>query len=153
MKLKDMKLEELELLSYTDLTYKILKEEKKTLNTPTIFHTICDLLGYTDTDFEDKIGDYYTSLTIDKRFMMLENGEWDLREHHSVDINFEDEIVDEEETDEEEVEETEEDIDNEELDVEEDSLESTMEDDLEDSDDDMDDLSILDEDELDSDED
>ena len=55
MVLKDMKLEELELMSYTDLTYKILKEEKKPLNTPTIFHHICDLLGYSNEEFEDKI--------------------------------------------------------------------------------------------------
>ena len=135
MGLKDMKLEDLELMSYTDLTYKILKEEKKPLNTPTIFHHICDLLGYSNEEFEDKIGDYYTSLTIDKRFIMLETGEWDLRENHSVELNLEDEIVDEEENEEE-------------TEVEDDSLDSTLEDDLEDSDDDMEDLSILDEDEL-----
>ncbi len=148
MKLKDMKLEDLELMSLADLTYKFLKEEKKTLNTPTVFHRICDLLGYTEADFEEKIGDYYTSLTIDKRFIMLESGEWDLRERYSLEINLEDEITDEEDTD-EEIEESEEDGEElDELDVEEDSLDSTIEDDLEDSDDDMDDLSILDEDEL-----
>lgn len=148
MGLKDMKLEDLELMSYTDLTYKILKEEKKPLNTPTIFHHICDLLGYSNEEFEDKIGDYYTSLTIDKRFIMLENGEWDLRENHSVELNLEDEIVDEEENEEETEESETAEEENEEMDVEEDSLDSTLEDDLEDSDDDMDDLSILDEDEL-----
>lgn len=146
MKLKDMKLEELELLSYTDLTCMILKEEKKPLNTPTVFHRICDLLGYSETDFENKIGDYYTSLTIDKRFIMLDSAEWDLRENHVVEINFEDEIVDEEES--EEIEESEEDEEVEEMDVEDDSLESTIEDSLEDADDDMEDLSILTEEEL-----
>ena len=148
MSLKDMKLEELELLSYTDLTYKILKEEKKALNTPTIFHRICDLLGYSEEDFEEKIGDYYTSLTIDKRFVMLDSSEWDLRENHAIAINLEEETVDEEV--EEEVDSDEE--TEEEIDVEEDSLQSTMEDDLEDSDDDMDDLSVLSEDELDEEE-
>ena len=148
MGLKDMKLEDLELMSYTDLTYKILKEEKKPLNTPTIFHHICDLLGYSNEEFEDKIGDYYTSLTIDKRFIMLETGEWDLRENHSVELNLEDGIVDEEENEEETEESETDEEENEEMDVEDDSLDSTLEDDLEDSDDDMDDLSILDEDEL-----
>ena len=146
MELKDMKLEDLELLSHADLTYKILKEEKKPLNTPIVFRRICDLLGYSDSDFENKIGDYYTSLTIDKRFIMLDTAEWDLRENHAVEINFAEEIVDEEETEEdtEIVDEEEKD----EIDIEEESLDSTIEDDLEDSDDDMDDLSILDEDEL-----
>ena len=34
MKLKDIPVEELELMSYTDMTYMILKENKKPLNTP-----------------------------------------------------------------------------------------------------------------------
>lgn len=147
MSLKDMKLEELELLSYTDLTYKILKEEKKSLNTPTVFHRICDLLGYSESDFEEKIGDYYTSLTIDKRFIMLDNAEWDLREHHAVNINLEEETTDDEE--ELEDEETEEESDEEEIDVDEESMDSTIEDELDDTDDDMDDLSVIDEEDLD----
>ena len=145
MSLKNMKLEELELLSCTDLTYIVLKEEKKSLNTPTVFHRICDLLGYSETDFEEKIGDYYTSLTIDKRFVMLDNAEWDLRERHVVDINLEEETTDdEEELEDEEIEESEE----EEIDADEESIESTIEDDLDDTDDDMDDLSVIDEEDL-----
>ena len=35
--------------------------------------------------FEEKIGDYYTSLTTDKRFIMLEDGCWDLRSRHTSD--------------------------------------------------------------------
>ena len=46
MKLKDMTYEEIELLSYTDLTYLLLKENKQPMNTPTIFRKICDLLKY-----------------------------------------------------------------------------------------------------------
>ena len=44
MKLKNRSKEELELLSFTDLTEIILKENKKPMNTPTIFRIICDLL-------------------------------------------------------------------------------------------------------------
>ncbi len=134
--LKNMPREELELLSYTDLTELILKEEKKSLNTPTVFKTVCDLLGYTDDQYADKIGDYYTSLTTDKRFVFLENNEWDLREKHPVDI-----IVDEEDDDEEEEEESMEDEEIEE--TEEDDLDAVIEDD-----DDLDDLSIMTEEEL-----
>ena len=84
MKLKDMKLEELELMSYTDITYMILKENKKTMNTPTIFKEICNLLDYSEDEYVAKIGDYYTSLTMDKRFILLDNNEWDIRDNHSV---------------------------------------------------------------------
>lgn len=146
MKLKNMKLEELELLSYSDLTYKILKEEKKTMNTPTIFHKICDLLGYSDDDFASKVGDYYTSLNNDKRFVMLDNGEWDVRDNHAIDISLEDEDEEELVSDEEGIEEAELD----EAELEEDNIDAVMDDDdLDDEEDDLDDLAVLDEEELD----
>lgn len=137
MKLKDMPIEELELLSYTDITYKILEENKKSMTTATLFREICDLLELSDSDFDSKIGDYYTSLTLDKRFVLLKNNEWDVRDNHSVEI-----IIDEDE-DEEEAEEQEE---NEEVEEQEEILDDdTLDADL---DDDMDDLSIIDEDEI-----
>lgn len=143
MKLKDKSPEELELMSYADLTYLILKEEKKTMNTAVIFRKICELLGLSEDDFSEKIGDYYTSLTIDKRFVMLENGEWDVRDNHAVELSLddEDEEISEEEVEEEIEEELEEDID------------VAIDDaDLDDNDDDLEDLAVLDEDELDSEE-
>lgn len=119
MKLKDMPKIELEVLSYTDLTYMILKEHGKTMNTPSIFRIICDLLEYSEEDYENKIGDYYTSLALDKRFVLLDNAEWDLREKRSIDLSYdEEEELDEEETEEEELdeEETEDSISDEDLD-------------------------------------
>lgn len=138
MKLKDLKIEELELLSYTDITSMLLKEKGKSMNTPSIFREICDLLGFSDEEYADKIGDYYTSLTIDKRFVLLENHEWDLRERHAVEIVMDDE--DEEDT--------EESIDEEVEQEEEENIEEAIDDeDLDDVDDDMDDLSIVTDDE------
>lgn len=140
MKLKDMPIEELELLSYTDITYKILIENQKSMTTAALFREICKLLELSDSDFDSKIGDYYTSLTLDKRFVLLKNNEWDVRDNHSVEI-----IIDDEDEDEEEVEESEEDNDEEE-ETEENMLDDdTLDDDL---DDDMDDLSIIDEEEV-----
>ena len=145
MKLKDIKLEELELMSYTDMTYMILKENKKTMNTPDIFKEICNLLDYSEDEYVSKIGDYYTSLTMDKRFILLENNEWDIRDNHSIEL-----VLDEE--DEEEVETSdEEDI--------EDEFEDSMDDDLDDVDSidddldtsDIDDLAIVTDDELEED--
>ncbi len=138
MKLKNMPIEEIELLSYTDLTYLLLKENGKSMNTPSIFKEICKLLDYSDDEYAAKIGDYYTSLTIDKRFVLLENNEWDIRDRHSVEL-----VMDEEdETD--EVEETEEE---EELveDTEEENIDEAIDDEIDDEldDDDMGDLSIV----------
>lgn len=135
--LKNMPKEELEILSYTDLTELILKEQTKPLNTPSIFRIICDLLEYSDEEFADKIGEYYTSLTTDKRFVFLDTNEWDLREKHPVDIVLDDEDEIDDESMEEEVEEETE---------EEEDIDSLEDDDLED--DDLDDLSIMTDEEL-----
>lgn len=141
MELKNMPREELEILSYTDLAALILKEKNQSLNTPSIFREICNLLEYTDEEYTEKIGDFYTSLTIDKRFVFLENNEWDLREKHAVEL-----VVDDEEDDlEEEIEEEEE----EPIEEEEEDIDAVIEDDdLEDVDDDLDDLAILSDEEL-----
>lgn len=137
MKLKNMSKEELELMSYTDLTEMLLKENKKPMNTPTVFHKICDLLGYSDDEYASKIGDYYTSLTIDKRFVLLDNNEWDLRDHHSIDLSLE-------EDDEEDEEMMEEDVVEEPEEEEENIDEVNTDEELEvDDDDDIDELNII----------
>ena len=87
MKLSKMSKDELELYSYTDLASMILKEEKKSLTTPEIFKKICTLLDLSDEDYASKIGDFYTSLTTDKTFILLEDGKWDLQKNHPVNIN------------------------------------------------------------------
>lgn len=139
MKLKDMPKEELEILSYNDLAYMLLKENKKKMNTPQIFKFICELLDYSDDEYTAKIGDFYTSLTTDKRFVLLDNVDWDLREHRKVEI-----VMDDDEDDEIDMDSEEEEIDEEES--EDTDLDSNLDEDLED---DMDDLAIVDEEELD----
>ena len=146
MKLKDMKKEELEALSYADLTEMILKENKKPMNTPSVFKKICELLDLSEEEYSEKIGDYYTSLTTDKRFILLDGAEWDLKDKHKVEINLDEDLDDEEEFDEESLEEDEEEND-------EDMSESVeiVDDEVDLDDDDMDDLTIVDDDELEED--
>ena len=152
MKLKDMKKEELEVLSYTDLTELIIKENKKSMNTASIFKTICDLLDLTSDDYTNKIGDYYTSLTTDKRFILLDNSEWDLKDKHKVEIVLDDDMdEDAMEDEDEEASFDEEDSDNN-GDTDNDSMDSIeiTDDEVDlDDDDDMDDLSIVDEEDID----
>ena len=144
MKLKDMKKEELEVLSYTDLTEMILNENKKPMNTPSVFKKICDLLNLTEEEYSEKIGDYYTSLTTDKRFILLDTAEWDLKDKHKVEIVL-DEDDEEEVFDEEEIEE------DDELEEMDESVEITDDEaDLDDSDD-LEDLSIVNDDEMEED--
>ncbi len=143
MELKDMTYEELELLSYTDLTYMLLKESKKAMNTPTIFKKICDLLEYDDDYYAEAIGDYYTSLTIDKRFILLENNDWDLRERHFINL-----LLDEDEDKEDYIDDDEEEFVENEDEIEEDDLNDESEELEEEFDEDLDDEELEDEDEI-----
>ena len=142
-KLARMKKEEIESYSYNDLAKMIIKEEGTSLNTPTIFKKICDLLGMDDDEYTNKIGDFYTSMTTDKSFILLESGNWDLSDHHPKKIDLEDEDVEE---DYEQIDEDNEPIED---DLGDGDTEDAM-DDIEDDDDD-DELTILTEEELEED--
>ena len=145
MKLNKMPKEELETLAYSDLTEMILKEKKKAINTPTLFKEICKLLELTDDDYANQIGDYYTSLTTDKRFILLDNACWDLKDKHKVEIILDDEDMEDEDYDEEsqddedEVVET---VESEDIDAMED------EEGIDTDDDDLDDLTIIDDEDI-----
>lgn len=145
MDIKKMPKDELELLSNKDITFYLLEQSKKSINTKDLFTEIIKLLELPKKTFDEKIGDYYTSLATDKRFILLSDGTWDLRSRHTSD-----KLVKMIEDDEEELEEMKEDEEEElEEDLEDnyDSIDSD-EDDISDSDDDLKDLVVLDEDEL-----
>ena len=107
MSLKKMKKDELELLSNKDIAYMILEDRKRTINTADLFKKIIDLLELPESTFEKKIADFYTALSTDKRFILLPDGKWDLRNRHSSEkrVKYNEEDEEEEEEDEETVEE------------------------------------------------
>ena len=142
MKIKDMTKKDLELLSYYDIAYMLLKENKP-MNTPTLFKTICDLLELGEDEYTNKIGEFYTSMTTDKRFILLDSAEWDLRDNHAVKITIDD---DEDEDDEEEIEDEIEDEMEDEEDLEEPIDDEEL--DVDSDDDDLDDLSIINEEDI-----
>ena len=150
MKLNKMPKDELESYSYIELAKMIIKEEKKSLNTPQIFKKICKLLDLSNEEYENKISDFYTNLTTDKSFILLNDGTWDLRDHHSTQISLEETEEDEDSLEtEEEIEEEMNDMAPEEYhDMDDDSeIDDTDLDDVDDLEED--DLTIVDEDELD----
>ena len=135
MNVRQMPLEELELLSYTDIAYELLKLDKKPKTTRDLFKEVCDLLEISEDNMFEMIGDFYTTLTTDKRFILLDSAEWDLKEAHSVKT-----IVDDEDEPDEEAEELKDEaVTNEEEDF----------DDIDDDMDDLEDLAIVAEEELD----
>ena len=146
--LNDMSREELELLSYTKIAEMYLKENKKTMNTAELFREVCRLLELSDDEYQDKIADFFESLTTSKEFILLNDGNWDLKANHSVKIDMDD--IYEETDSEEEVIDDDDALLSEEDNYEDDSYDDVaLDDDI--LDDDYSELSIVDEDELDSD--
>lgn len=111
MKLSSMKKEQLELLTKIDLTKLILEDSKKAMTTAELFKEIIRLLELPASTFENKVADYYTALSTDKNFVLLDDGKWDLRSHHKSDkvIVMDDEDDEEELDTEDEIEQEEED--------------------------------------------
>ena len=145
--LSEMSKDNLELLSYTKIAEMYLKENKKTMNTADLFREVCRLLELGDDEYQDKIADFFESLTTSKDFILLGDGNWDLKVNHSVKIDMDD-IYEESDSEEEEV--NEEDA---ELSEEDNYEDDSYDDDALDTDDivdeDFSDLTIVDEDELD----
>jgi DNA-directed RNA polymerase subunit delta len=142
MKLKDLTKAELEAMSYDDIAELIIKETNRQMKINELFKEVCNLLELSENEFIDKLPAFFDVLSTDQRFLMLENGLWDLKSKHSVKV-----VVDNE--DEEDVEE---DIDLEDLEEENEEEEDIFsddndDDDLTDDDDDLKDLVIIDEDE------
>ena len=143
-----MKKEELELLSNKDIAELILQNSKRTLNTADLFKKIIKLLELPESTFEAKIADFYTSLATDKRFILLDNGKWDLRVNHTSDKVIK--VTDDEEEEEEEEIDSDEDSDKQDdEDIEEDNFDDTEDEDYDDdTNEELKDLVIIDEDEL-----
>ena len=142
MKLKDLTKAELEAMSYDDIAELILKETNRQMKINELFKEVCSLLELSENEFMDKLPAFFDVLSTDQRFLMLENGLWDLKTKHSVKV-----VVDNED----EEDDVEEDLDLEDLEeeVEEEDIftDDNDDDDLTDDDDDLKDLVIIDEDE------
>ena len=115
MKLNKLTKEELETMSYNDIAYEIIKKEKPK-TTAELLKKIIELLNLPSKTYENKIGNFYTSLTNDKRFILTEDSSWDLRENHKLKKHVEeDEDCDDLEEMDEEIDEDFEDEDEDEL--------------------------------------
>lgn len=148
MGIKNLSKEELELLSNKDITF-LLLEEKGNQTTADLYKQIIQALGLPKSTFDSKVGDYFTALSTDKRFILLEDGTWDLSSRHTSDkilSSLEDDEEDEMDLD---LEDKDEDVDmmsdNDDSDY--DSTENE-DDSFDDDNEDLKDLVVLDEDEL-----
>ena len=88
--LNKMTKEELEKLSYTKIAEMYLKENKVKMNTADLFKEVCKLLQLSDNEYQERIGDFFETLTTSKEFILLGDGNWDLRSNHSIKIDIDD---------------------------------------------------------------
>lgn len=143
MSIRKKKLEELELMSYTDIAYEIIKEDKKKYDTKKLFKEVCKLLELDEDTFVEQIGDFFTALTTDGRFIFIDSKSWDLKENHKVKV-----VIDEGDEEDIEIDEVSDDEDSEENeDVEDDYSDEAVDDSKEDEED-LGDLTIVDEEDI-----
>lgn len=146
MKLKDLTKDELEAMSFAEITELILNEKGSKMKIVDIFKKICTLLEMSDAEFENKVADYFELISTDKAFTVLEKGYCDLRKKHAFKavIEDDDEIIDDVENIEEKESEEIEDEENE------DNIfydNSSDEDDIDDNDDELNDFIVVEDDE------
>ncbi len=139
MKLSEIPKEELELMGYDDIAALILQESGKKMKLQDIFKKVCKALDLPDNVVEEQLMDFFELMSINKKFIMLKNGYWDLQTRHKLDI-----VIEEDEEDEEELIEDEEEIDDME-EPEEDDIFYDKDDETDDvDDDDLADLVVID---------
>ena len=138
MKLKDLSKEELESMSYDDIALMVLTESGRQMKINELFKEVCSLLKLSDDEFVDKLPSFFDVLSTDHRFIMLENGLWDLKTKHSTKV-----VIDNEEDDMEEIEE---DMELSEETEEDENIFRDDEEEVDSDDDDLKDLVIIDED-------
>ena len=134
----NIKQEDLEMMNYNDIAYAILKNTKKRKKINDLFLDVCNILNLDDEKYQDHITDFFGLLSTDKRFIMLEDGFWDLKDKHNKGLILDESSEDEDEEDEDE------DIDE---DLEDDLIDEEFLSDDDSEDDDLKDLVIIDDEE------
>ena len=133
MKKIELTQEEAEMMNYNDIAYLILEKNGKKMKIIDLFNEVGKVLNIEPDEYQAYITDFFELLSTDKRFIMLDQGYWDLSIKHNKGMQLE------EEDEEEEEEIIIEDEDNQEDDYED---EDTRDDDVEE--DDLSDLVIID---------
>ena len=90
MKISEIPREELELMSYDDIAALILQEAGKKMKLQDILKKICKVLELPDGSEESLLMEVFEQLSINKKFIMLKNGFWDLQSRHKLNIVIED---------------------------------------------------------------
>jgi DNA-directed RNA polymerase delta subunit len=68
-----------------EVAYELLSKKQGPQKFNKFFEEVSDLLSMSEEEKEQSISRFYTKLTLDERFVLLEDNTWDLRERQSFD--------------------------------------------------------------------
>lgn len=97
MKKIEINEEELEMMNYNDIAYVILENVNKKMKINDLFTEVSKILKLNEEQYQAYIGDFFELLSTDKRFIMLDDGYWDLKIKHNKGMENFDEDEDDEE--------------------------------------------------------
>ena len=98
--------EELETLSYDDVAYLILEKNQNKMKIQDLFKEVIKAMNLDESAFEQHLVDFFELISTNKRFIMLENGFWDLKINHKTKVVIDEDEDEEEIVEEESIEET-----------------------------------------------
>ena len=108
--------------SMIEVAYQVLTNNNGAMPFVDLWKDVSQEMGFTQTQFEDNIAQFYTDLSLDGRFLNMSQNTWDLRSRHTSSDSVMDTdsiAIDEDDEDDEESELIEDELDEVEKEVEE----------------------------------
>ncbi len=73
-----------------DIAFELMQKKKKEIAFPKLWDEVIQVKGLNQSQADDLIGDFYSDMSLDDRFVILKDNKWDLRIRHK----FEDIVID-----------------------------------------------------------
>ncbi|NBK96688.1 MAG: DNA-directed RNA polymerase subunit delta [Erysipelotrichia bacterium] len=73
-----------------DIAYDLMSKKKKEIVFSKLWEEVSQIKGLTQAQADDLIAQFYTDISLDDRFVHLQENKWDLRSRHK----FEDVVID-----------------------------------------------------------
>lgn len=65
--------------SMTDVAFELMKKKRKPITFRKLWDEVSTTMGFSQAMAENKIALFYSNLTLDNRFVVVEDSKWDLR--------------------------------------------------------------------------
>lgn len=65
--------------SMTDVAFELMGKKKKAIPFKKLWEEVVSVMGYSESVAANKMATFYSNLSLDARFALVEDGKWDLR--------------------------------------------------------------------------